>query len=544
MAAKNKEALHDYNIYKIPFNKHDDFIEFMSERNFEEIPLKQSLLDSANSVTFTLLYCDKDNKQGSSWVRLLSSCSEYDLVQDVKIYGAALVCKGSEFCFVVSYGNAHFYVGRFCDYNFGVEVAERLLKLDSVKSQQNVSHGNKLSKTHFDYLRNTPITYGSGEIPTYIKGKSQDADVWGATINCGTSAQFKWSETPLQIGDKLSALDAILKIESTVKLPRLTPLDEFHDAEKVGELFTLLAESIRDYNPAQTTDYFSVPSFYLLGTKIMQTDFLSYKLICCRKSKEYDGELNISSLRDFMNEKNLDIVENIRKINIAVEYHMEQWSASRPIIEYMEFITGDNFCLRNGKWCSFNPAYVERVLQDISLLAYTNHTDGVFKFDKNNLIDYAQRSNIYVDGNKQPYETYYNEQLAELLSATCQHPNTNKFEDGQVYRFEPCDFFTTEKLYFVKIGQPNHFALAIDQANLTLEKIKSNGNSSITMKDGVIVKPSAFVLVLVFDKRKNIVSEWSKINSLNFLIHLNDLRIDLLRSNIGLEIEFAYAEMA
>jgi uncharacterized protein (TIGR04141 family) len=543
MAAKNKEALYDYNIYKIPHSRYDEFVEYMTERHFEEIPLKESLINTSSSVDYTLLYCDKNNKQGSSWVKLLSDCSEFDLVQDVKIYGAALICMGSDFCFVVSYGNAHFYVGRFCDYNFGVEVAERLLNLDSVKSQQNVSHRNKLSKTHFDYLRNTPITYGSGEIPTYIKGKSHDADAWGATINCGTSAQFKWTETPLQIGDKLSALDAALKVESTVKLPRLTPLDDFHDVEKIGELYTLLAESIRDYCPTQAMNYFSVPSFYLLGTKIMQTDFLSYKLTCCRKGKEYDGELSIAVLRDFMNEKNLDVIANIRKINIAVEYHMEQWSASRPIVEYMEFITEDNFCLRNGKWCSFNPAYVERVLQDIGRLAYRNNTDGVFKFEKNSLIEYAQRSNIYVDGDKQPYETYYNEQLAELLSATCQHPSTSKFEEGQSYHFEPCDFFTTEKLYFVKIGQPNHFALAIDQASLTLEKIKSNGDSSITMKDGITIKPSTFVLVLAFDKRKNVVSEWSKINSLNFLIHLNDLRIDLLRSNIVLEVEFSYEEI-
>ena len=320
----------------------------------------------------------------------------------------------------------------------------------------------------------------------------------------------------------------------------LTPLDEIHEAEKIEELFTQLAEAIRDYDPNQTADYISVPSFYLLDTKIMQTDFLSYKISCNRRSKEFDGELNILTLRHFMEEKNLDIVELIRKINITVEYAMEQWSAARPITEYMEYVTSDNFCLRNGKWCSFNGAYIERVLQDINRLKFTNHTDGALKFDKSDLIDFAKRMNIYTENEKQPYETYYNKQLELLLSATCQHPSDSQFEAGYRHRFEPCDLFTEDKLFFVKIGQPCDFALAIDQATVTLEKIKSNGDSSIIAKDGIVIKPSSFVLILVFSKRKNLVSKWKDISSINFLIHLNDLRTDLIQFGINLEVEFSY----
>lgn len=105
-------------------------------------------------------------------MKLLDSCTDDDLTQEVRIYGAALICKGSDFCYVISYGNAHFYISKYCDYNFGIHVAERLVNLESIKSQQNVSHGNKLSKAHFDYFKDTAISYGSGEIPTYIKGDS------------------------------------------------------------------------------------------------------------------------------------------------------------------------------------------------------------------------------------------------------------------------------------------------------------------------------------------------------------------------------------
>ena len=60
---------------------------------------------------------------------------------------------------------------------------------------------------------------------------------WGKSINCGTSAQFKWEEKPLELGKKLALLDDIYNKESTVSLPRLIALDVDNDADKIDELF-------------------------------------------------------------------------------------------------------------------------------------------------------------------------------------------------------------------------------------------------------------------------------------------------------------------
>lgn len=178
-----EKPTYDYNIYRIDIQKADEFKEFLIERQFEEIPLKDSMLSEPSGFSFELMFCDKDNKKGSPWVRLLSECSEWDLTQELKIYGAALICKNTTSCFIVSYGNAHFYLSNYCDYNFGIQIAERLLNLESVKAQQNISHGGKLSKTHIDYLSGTTLAYRGGEIPTYIKGSTINEKVWGKSIN-------------------------------------------------------------------------------------------------------------------------------------------------------------------------------------------------------------------------------------------------------------------------------------------------------------------------------------------------------------------------
>ena len=117
---KREKPLYDYNIYLIPPEKAENFKAFLEGRRFEEIPLKPECIQNPAGYVFTLMFCDKDNRKGSPWVNLLSTCTEWDLSQELKIYGAALICYREDSCFVVSYGNAHFYVSDYCDFNFGV----------------------------------------------------------------------------------------------------------------------------------------------------------------------------------------------------------------------------------------------------------------------------------------------------------------------------------------------------------------------------------------------------------------------------------------
>ena len=344
----------------------------------------------------------------------------------------------------------------------------------------------------------------------------------------------------MQISEKLVELENIIKTDSKVQLPRLMPLDKERDASKIEDLYKSLAQAINDFEISHSTDFFNVPSFYLLGTRIIQTDFSKFKITCDGKRAEFDEELNILVLQEFLREKSIDIFSSIRNINIAVEYSTGDWTPLKTLTEYLEFVTADNFCLRNGKWCFFNNAYSERVLAEVERIPFKNNIESSLRFNKSELIDFAQQSGIYTERRRQPYEDYFNAQLENILSATCQHPNAEKFEEGYSFRFEPCDLFTDEELFFVKIGEPSDFATAVNQASLTLQKMKNSLKNTIEVKDGRIISPKKFVLILVFDKRKTIVSQWSDIKSLNFLILLSSLKNDLSLSGIVLQIEFCY----
>lgn len=533
---------YDYNIYRIDVHKADEFKDYLEERRFEEIPLKESTIFEPNGFTFKLMFCDKDNKKGSPWVKLLSECSEWDLTQELKIYGAAMICKNATSCFIVSYGNAHFYMSNYCDYNFGIQIAERLLNLDNVKAQQNVSHGGKLSKTHIDYLSGATLAYRGGEIPTYIKGSTINEDIWGKSINCGISAQFKWEEKPLALGKKLALLEEALNTEAHISLPRLIALDDDNDSDKINGLFDLLSKSIDEYNEETSKfSFINVPSFYLVGTKIIQNDSIKYKLACDKKHSEYDGELSIPAIKSFLSEKNLNIYTSVRNIKLSVEYGNDLWTPYKPLTEYLEFITEDNFCLRNGRWCSFNNSYIEQVFRDVSRVDFVNHAENGWKFNKQDLISYAKDEGIVSDSALKQYETYYNHKLAKQLNATLIHPTPMPIDENanKRYQYEVCDFVTDNSMYFVKIGNPSDFAYAVDQAALTLSKIQS-GNGKIKLPNDNEIIPQVFHLVLVCEGRKRMIEKWQDVYSINFLIHISDLKQNLSNMNISLLVDFAY----
>ena len=540
--SSEEKIAYDYNIYKISDGKVEELCSYLEERKYKEIPLKQDLIKYPNGFVFKLLFCNKDNKKGSPWVSLLSSCSEWDLSQNLIIYGAALICQSKDVCYAISYGNAHFYMNEYCDYSFGIRVAERLIDLNSVKAQQNVSHGGKLSKTHIDYLSTSTLSYRGGEIPTYIKGSSIDEELWGKTIQCGISAQFKWEEKPLEIGKKLSLLSQACNTESFISLPRLIALDSENDADKINELFETLANAIETYdNSVSNKTLINVPSFYLIGTKLIQNDAIRFKISCNRKNKQYDGELSIDAIKLFLQEKKISINDGIKSIKLSVEYGNDLWTPYKPIIEYLEFVTEENFCLRNGKWCVFNNAYIEQVFRDVDRVLFYNHVDDSWKFNKTEICEFAKQQNIYNNTDKQPYETYYNHKLVKLLNGKLVHPNTIPMDENanHRYKYEVCDFLVGTEMYFVKIGSPTNFAYAVDQAMLTLSKIQ-NGFGKIELPNEEKVEPSAFHLVLVCDGRKTVIKNWRDVYSINFLIHLSELKQNLNNMNISLTIDFVY----
>lgn len=534
------EAQYDYNIYRCDLSKIDELINYMLGRKFEEIPLKETTLPDAKICSCKLFFCNKENAKGSPWINLLNEVSKKDLENTLYIYGAVLIYFFADVSYVISYGNAHFYMSGYCDYRFGIQVAERLINLDCVKAQQNAAHGSKTSKTYIDYLQRSALNYGSGEIPTFICGYSINEDQWGTVINCGTSAQFKWKEKPLAISSRLKQLTDALKTDVAHPLPQLIRLDDEHDAEKISQLNDILAKSIANYNVLEKDSFVNIPSFFIVGTKFFQMDTIGVKLYCNNKARCYEQDLNITLLLDFLSEVGADIEVDFENIKVALLKADNSYTPRRPILEYLEFVY-ENFCLRDGKWCRFNIAYLQQIWNSLYTQKINNHRDDEFAFSKAHLVEFAKESNLHKTHGTQPYETYYNNYMAQKLGGVCNHPQLTPVDanEGARYSAELCDFYVSDALFFVKIGGANEFAYAIDQVQIVLDQMQK-GNGKVTLKTGVIIEPHTLSLILIWDKRETDVKEWKDVRSINFLLHLSALKRQASQSRASLEVHFVY----
>lgn len=64
------------------------------------------------------------------------------------------------------------------------------------------------------------------------------------------------------------------------------------------------------------------PLFYLVGTKIIQNDSIKFKLTCDRKHSEYDGELSIAAIQNFLSEKILIFIPQLEILNCLLNMEM------------------------------------------------------------------------------------------------------------------------------------------------------------------------------------------------------------------------------
>jgi len=55
------------------------------------------------------------------------------------------------------------------------------------------------------------------------------------------------------------------------------------------------------------------------------------------------------------------------------------------------------------------------------------------------------------------------------------------------------------------------------------------------------IEPREFRLVLIFDNRKTLVEKWGDVFSINFLIHMTEIKQRLNSTDIRLHVDFCYS---
>ncbi|MBF6360781.1 TIGR04141 family sporadically distributed protein [Nocardia farcinica] len=268
-------------------------------------------------------------------------------------HSAVYLFESDEACFALAHGFAHFYVRPYCDYDFGIDLAKRIVNQDDVSQTASKRFQGKTRKEIRSYASNTRLDVASGESVDFIQARItlDKQAIFGTTGKFGTSAQLSPKIQLDGIGNFLSALCSELAQPERFRLPRTVVITE---KTQVDHFDQMLIKEIRSSDG--DTD-FTRNSFEMCGVDFMFGDDGTFGLRAPWKPLKELDSLSIDNLRDYINEHSLtdDQVLKIKVINES-----DGVSQVDDLKASLDFIAdAQRVVLSNGKWMHFNQDYLD-----------------------------------------------------------------------------------------------------------------------------------------------------------------------------------------
>ncbi len=420
-----------------------------------------------------------------------------------KAYFAVFLISNSSLLYAVSMGKSHFYLKDFCDGDFGINLAERIADQKHLKLKNSKLFGGKKSKTIISYQENSEFEYDSGESIHYVKAKTTDIEKWGEVVSFGNSAQFHLEFVPDNLPELVKSIEEELQKEPRIILPRATAIS---DEAKIAKLDQKVAQEILNSTNAELQPAEASVS----GVDFVFLDKNQFRFIFNRQKYDIDGELNLSVLRDFINQQNIDLPTNLNEIKIKIsDEHNKGYT--KPLKYFLDYVDDERHFLLDGKWHTFNQNYIKFLQKQIDERITlekpdVNFSNSAFVQWRDGLSDDDRASHGYAE--------YYFNTLRERDG----YKNLDRqIESLQQYKIEKLDLYKDDVAYFVKIGTPQKLGYVIDQAVATIKILQSQ--TSTIQIDSQDIKPKNICLWLILDRQTEI-TQISEIKSLIFMMKL------------------------
>lgn len=482
-----------YNLYRIPKDKEEDLLGKLRLSGLEQIG--EQTLDGFHMKFF---FSSQPDEIDIWWVETYREfLGELETPKNLMHFGVLLI-SGDEICYAISLGKAHFYLSQFCDADFGLNLAERIIDENDLKIKNSKYYKSAKSKMITTYQQGSQIMFDSGESMHYIKGKTIDPITWGRMVSFGTSVHLNISKEPLEIANFINHIEDVLRQEIRVKLPKV---DVVKDSTVIQRLDRFLARSILR---TREDSSINIEEFTMSGVDFIFSDTHEYSLYLKGKSDEAVrlSELSLDSLIDFLRSNSINLEEKINdlKVKIHNEYGRDH---TKPLKFYLDFIKEDErYCLIDGIWHKFNQSYVDFLGEEVDKIEI--NYEARFDIDSDTSEGQFNRDRVS-DG-----YLNYDRELVSL--------------DGR-YRVEKLDLYKDGVLYFVKKGTPQKLSYVVDQAINTVRILQNNADR--VEIDGEIIDVEGICLWIIL-KRQTSIKKLSDINSVILHMKLVEWRKTLI----------------
>lgn len=519
-----------YNIYKIQLEKFSEVMSFLEGREMKAGPKKE-----VGGCQVQMYYSDNPEPKPPKWLGVYLDFLPDDLaLLNCMHYAVLFVFKEGEYLYAFSMGKASFYLQRFCDIDFGINLAERILDPDSLKMKSSKTFGGLINKRIVSYYGSFGLDVASGEALQYVKGEARDKEVWGgSTISFAVSVSISMRKTPSEMVEFVSVIEKALREPGEIEIPRLHKVkdQEIIDAQDlllISKLEECLQELSLEENSSdsQQSGFSGVQGedvsingidFVFLDGSEMEVKFLK-KGTGGKKGRWFQSEILPNSLMGdvlrFVKEHKIDLRKDFDKIKISRLINGK--ACPRPVKFFLDFVIESaaedrSFCLKDGSWYQFSKVYLDILRREVDALPFKRKGDldyGPFKIwesqqkKNDNKVNYAER--------------FYLEKLAETDEFILLDRENSYFKGLKIER---ADLMDKAGLYFVKVGVPQKLHYAIDQSIATLRYIK-DGGKKINFENSYF-EIKKLVVWFVFDRKSDLKSI-SEVKSFIFLIKLSD----------------------
>ena len=433
-------------------------------------------------------YLNENSRAKIDWYTELSNLFDSGETMNKKVYSGygILLIYCDEFKYAISFGRAMYLLNKYINWDFGLEMAAKMLDKSSINVQSSKYYSTSKNKSLIVYNKGR-FNAEAGESVDLInanireiEGKSlikKLCEFINTKVGFSSGIKIVISMENILINDILNVIVLINRIyinyNNRFNIPKLLFLKL--DDEIVKELNNKINSAILEEKNIDV----SVSVYSVIDSELMLLNNIKkYKLSYNRKYKEYNS-VTIDNIRDFMIENN---IKNISDINLKIYFEESSKTINvLKIIDYTTEIEGttDYFCLYDGRWARFNNNYIdtvqkkieeinnETVLFDKSFDLSYKELESIKQSDKKEICD---KLNIPVDKaiDSDMYREYvYNYKI-------CKEKGGLLLDRKEYNNIEICDIYYNGELVHTKIGSPGNFNECINQSMYGFEIWNSN----------------------------------------------------------------------
>lgn len=464
-----------YNIYKVKFEKIDQLKEKLSSVGLVE----QKTLEKDGYIK-TFYFSEKVEGSDVWWWNTYRDFFKDGVEEPKNTFNfAVLICQNirkPEKIFAVSLGKSHFYLSKFIQLDFGIDLALHMADESSILLKKSRYFTGTKRQDVSSYQQFQINNYEAGESVDHIKLKAANKTLWGnRNIIFADSIQMDMDKQPLQLPEIFKIIEVSFKDGKIIHLPKLESAST--DISKDLDNQALIHLRNREGNVG-------IDQFHVSGVSIC-FNFHDYDYLI--KAKDSQGKTIRKNIGNIIEIENISefLVNNpdINDVNnVTVQFKNEDAGVfTKTLKELLDIpvMWGDQqYFLKNGEWFFFNQVFMDYLKRSLSTIEVIPEEELIEK----DFIDWQvrKRADHAAGVDKIDYrEAYFNQKICNERGYTLLDRELTAIRSIEKkrrdYQVEVADIYNKGEIISVKISKKKQELIYnIEQSKDSIMLIKNN----------------------------------------------------------------------